>query len=47
MQLLFGYRSLDDLYAKFQDVWPKDEARLLLNTLFPKQPSWVQEMCII
>ncbi|MFN8466925.1 MAG: GNAT family N-acetyltransferase [Caldilineaceae bacterium] len=47
LQLVFGYRSLDDLYAYFQDVWPKDEARLLLNTLFPKQPSWVQEMCII
>jgi hypothetical protein len=47
LQLLFGYRSLDDLYAYFQDVWPKDEARLLLNTLFPKQPSWVQEACII
>jgi hypothetical protein len=47
LQLLFGYRSLDELYANFQDVWPKDEARLLLNTLFPKQPSWVQEMCII
>ncbi len=47
LQLLFGYRSLDELYAYFQDVWPKDEARLLLNTLFPKQPSWVQEMCII
>ncbi len=47
LQLLFGYRSLDELYANFQDVWPKDEAWLLLNTLFPKQPSWVQEMCII
>lgn len=47
LQLLFGYRSLDDLYAYFQDVWPKDEARLLLNTLFPKHPSWVPEMCII
>ena len=47
LQLLLGYRSLDELYAYFQDVWPKDEARLLLNTLFPKQPSWVPEMCII
>ena len=47
LQLLFGYRSLDELYAYFQDIWPKDEARLLLNTLFPKQPSWVQEMCSI
>ena len=47
LQLVFGYRSLDELYANFQDVWPKDETRLLLNTLFPKQPSWVQEMCVI
>jgi N-acetylglutamate synthase-like GNAT family acetyltransferase len=41
LQLLFGYRSLDDLRFAFPDVWVKDEAELLLKTLFPKKPSWV------
>jgi GNAT superfamily N-acetyltransferase len=39
LQLLFGYRSLDELRAIFPDVWANGEARLLINTLFPKQPS--------
>jgi hypothetical protein len=47
LQLLFCYRSLAELCASFMDVWPKEEALLLLNILFPKQPSWVQEMCLI
>ncbi|MGZ3643833.1 MAG: GNAT family N-acetyltransferase [Ktedonobacteraceae bacterium] len=41
LQLLFGYRSLDDLRFAFPDVWVKDEAELLLKTLFPMKPSWV------
>jgi hypothetical protein len=41
LQLLFGYRSLDDLRCAFPDVWVKDEAELLLKTLFPMKPSWV------
>ncbi len=41
LQLLFGYRSLDDLRFAFPDVWVKDEAELLLKTLFPVKPSWV------
>ena len=41
LQLLFGYRSLDELRFAFPDVWVKDEAELLLKTLFPKKPSWV------
>jgi hypothetical protein len=42
LQLLFGYRSLDELNYAFADcgVW-SDEARALLNTLFPKQASHV------
>lgn len=41
LQLLLGYRSLDDLRYAFPDVWVKDEAELLLKTLFPMKPSWV------
>lgn len=40
LQLLFGYRSLDELRLTFPDCWAKmDEAYVLLNTLFPKQAS--------
>lgn len=41
LQLLFGYRSLDDLRYAYPDVRVKDEAELLLKTLFPMKPSWV------
>ena len=41
LQLLFGYRSLDDLRYAFPDVKVKDEAELALNALFPARPSWV------
>lgn len=38
--LLFGYRSLDDIKAAYPDAWlDNDETRVLLTTLFPKQPS--------
>jgi hypothetical protein len=40
LQLLFGYRSFQELKHSFADCWvDKDETRLLLNVLFPKQPS--------
>jgi GNAT superfamily N-acetyltransferase len=40
LQLLFGYRSLAELDAAFADCWAsRDEARELLQALFPKQPS--------
>jgi GNAT superfamily N-acetyltransferase len=42
LQLLCGFRSLDDLYHTFPDcIIRSDEARALLNVLFPKQPSAV------
>ncbi len=41
LQLLFGYRSLDDLRYAFPDVWAKDEAVPALNVLFPARSSWV------
>ena len=40
-QLLFGYRSLADLRAIYPDVWAAEEAALLIDILFPKQPSTV------
>jgi Acetyltransferase (GNAT) domain len=40
LQLLFGYRSLEDLRYAFADCWAANgEARALLDALFPKQPS--------
>ncbi|MEZ4869782.1 MAG: GNAT family N-acetyltransferase [Caldilineaceae bacterium] len=44
LQLLFGYRSLADLRATFPDVWAQDEVTLLINTLFPTQPSTVYSL---
>lgn len=42
LQLLFGFRSLEDLEHAFPDCWARgDEVRALLNTIFPKRPSWV------
>jgi hypothetical protein len=41
VQLLFGYRSLAELDRAFADCFATLEARLLLNALFPKQPSEV------
>ena len=41
LQLLFGHRSLAELRNSYPDVWTNGEAALLINTLFPKQPSWV------
>jgi hypothetical protein len=45
LKLLFGYRSFSELRANYPDLWANDETLLLIETLFPKQPSWVQEMC--
>jgi hypothetical protein len=40
LQLLFGYRSLEELDHAFADCWTAgDQARVLLEALFPKQPS--------
>ncbi len=43
LQLLFGYRSLEELKQSYADCyWETDEARLLTETIFPKKPSSVQ-----
>jgi hypothetical protein len=45
LQLLFGYRSINDLLETYPDVWVKDAAAtLVLDTLFPKQRSIVWGM---
>ncbi len=44
LQLLLGYRGLDELKAIYPDVWANHEADLLLNTLFPAQVSNVIEL---
>ena len=42
LQLLFGYRSLDELRYAFPDVRVENSnAAVLLNALFPKKFSWV------
>jgi GNAT superfamily N-acetyltransferase len=42
LQLLFGYRNLDELRYAFPDVRVESsDAALLLNALFPKKHSWV------
>ncbi len=42
LQLLFGYRSMDELDHAFADCYPKNaDSQQLLNALFPKKPSEV------
>lgn len=41
LQLLFGYKSLDELRAAFPDVRVNDNAEVLVKALFPSRPSWV------
>lgn len=45
LQLLFGYRSWDELYQNFADCWAdNNETAVLMRHLFPKQPSHVLPM---
>jgi hypothetical protein len=40
LQLLFGYRNMEMLKTSFVDCWTsKDEIHVLLDVLFPRQPS--------
>ncbi len=42
LQLLFGFRSLEELEYAFPDCQaPNNQARVILRALFPKQPSHV------
>jgi hypothetical protein len=45
LQLLFGYRSFDEIDAAFADCYAnKNEAEVLLRILFPKMPSRVYDL---
>ena len=44
LQLLFGYRSLDELRYAFPDVQAEGESEALLKALFPKKFSWVMPL---
>jgi GNAT acetyltransferase-like protein len=42
LQLLFGYRSLEELRNSFPDCWwNSNETRALMEALFPKRPSQI------
>jgi hypothetical protein len=42
LQLVFGYRSIDELRAAYTDCyWDTDDARVVTAMLFPKKPSSV------
>jgi hypothetical protein len=42
LQLLFGYRSMEELHASFADcLWSSNESRALFECLFPKRSSQV------
>ena len=42
LQLVFGYRSIDELRASYADCyWDNEDARVLVSALFPKRPSLV------
>jgi hypothetical protein len=45
LQLLFGYRSYDELQAAIPDCYSyNNEAEVLLRILFPKKPSRVYDL---
>jgi hypothetical protein len=44
LQLVFGHRSLDQLRDMFPDLWAGGDSMLLLQTLFPPQPSFVMPL---
>jgi hypothetical protein len=41
LQLVFGYRSMDEIRQAYADCSGDDEAKALLSALFPKKPSSV------
>lgn len=41
LKLLFGHRSLAELRDAFPDVNADDDARPLLEALFPRRPTWL------
>ncbi len=41
LQLVFGYRTLEEVRYAYADCWAKPDATVLLNALFPKKVSHV------
>jgi hypothetical protein len=41
LKLLFGHRSLSDLRDAYPDVFADEQARPVLEALFPPLPSWL------
>jgi len=41
LQVVFGYRTLDELNQNYPDMWVNNEGRVLLSILFPVRPSHV------
>ncbi len=44
LQLVFGYRDLDELRYAFPDIWVGDTVSMVLRALFPKAPAWVMAL---
>ena len=44
VQLVLGWRSIEELTAIFPDVWHSSDKRLLIDTLFPKLLSRVEPL---
>jgi len=45
LQLVFGYKSLNQLRDAFPDCWAHPGTHALLSTLFPTQPSQLWPIC--
>ncbi len=44
LQLILGHRNVDELRNIFPDVWVEESAKVLIETLFPKQYSVVHPL---
>jgi GNAT superfamily N-acetyltransferase len=44
LQVVFGYRSIEELRHMFPDVWVNDETGYLLKVLFPTRASFVASL---
>ncbi len=44
LQLIFGYRSLEELVETYADAWADGDASVVLKALFPKRPSNALEL---
>jgi hypothetical protein len=40
--VVFGYRTCDEIFAALPEVWANAKATVLMDTLFPKKKSWLR-----